>query len=207
MPVASVRQSRRGEPIWSLAEQFPLQGEWTEDDYLDLDTSRLIEFDSGTIEVLPMPTMSHQLIILFLHGLFAQFFDAQSLGLTLVAIMKVKLWPGKYREPDILFMAKNHADRMHEDYWDGSDLVVEVVSHGKDSRLRDLRQKRRDYAKGRIPEYWIVDPEKQRIIVLKLRLGKYIEHGVFRLGEEAESAKWPDFRVSVDDVFAASKRR
>jgi hypothetical protein len=35
---------------------FPVQGSWTEEDYLQLDAARLIEFSEGSIEVLPRAT-------------------------------------------------------------------------------------------------------------------------------------------------------
>ena len=46
---------------------FPEQGLWTERQYLALKTNRLVEFDNGTIEFLPAPTKTHQLIVLFFY--------------------------------------------------------------------------------------------------------------------------------------------
>ena len=50
--------------VLSLA---PLQGRWTAEQYLLLtdQTSRLIEFTDGYVEVLPMPTDTHQVILRF----------------------------------------------------------------------------------------------------------------------------------------------
>ena len=49
---------------------LPLQGLWTEEQYLRLtdQTNRLIEFTEGYVELLPMPTRKHQAIsrVLFL---------------------------------------------------------------------------------------------------------------------------------------------
>ena len=52
-------------------------------------------------------------------------------------------------------MLAEHADRMAEEYWRGADLVMEVVSGGEDDRRRDLETKVAEYARARIPEYWI----------------------------------------------------
>lgn len=131
---------------------------------------------------------------------------ANDLGEIIFAPIKVRLWPGKYREPDIVFVNKAHADRIHEEYWAGADLVVEIVSPDASGRKRDLREKRRDYARGRIPEYWIVDPQEHRITVLRLRSGKYVEHGRFVAGTKATSARWLGFAVDVDDLFRAARR-
>ena len=43
------------------------------------------------------------------------------------------------REPDVLFMLKEHADRIGDDCWEGADLVMEVVSGGAEDRRRDLK--------------------------------------------------------------------
>jgi hypothetical protein len=56
-----------GEPVWEIARLFPVQGEWTAEEYLALDTNHFVEFSDGYIEFLPMPTVAHQLILLFLH--------------------------------------------------------------------------------------------------------------------------------------------
>ncbi|WNZ26180.1 Uma2 family endonuclease [Leptolyngbya sp. NK1-12] len=47
-------------------------------------------------------------------------------------------------------------------------LVVEVVSPGQSNRERDYNRKRAQYAKRNIPEYWLIDPERQVVIVLEL---------------------------------------
>ena len=60
---------RRGDPAWDIALLFPTQGEWSEDEYLALDTNHLVEFSDGFIEVLPMPNILHQLLVKYLHGL------------------------------------------------------------------------------------------------------------------------------------------
>ncbi len=41
------------EPAWEVAHLFPAQGHWSEEEYLALNTNRLVEFDQGVIEVLP----------------------------------------------------------------------------------------------------------------------------------------------------------
>jgi len=123
------------------------------------------------------------------------------LGTGLFAGMPVRLREGKLREPDVLFMLAEHADRMGNDYWDGADLVMEVVSEG--NRRHDLVTKRDEYARAGIPEYWIVDPEEETITVFVLRPRRktYVEHGVFRKGERAASKLLPGFEVDVTETF------
>lgn len=54
------------QPAWDVALLFPSQGEWTEREYLRLDTNRLVELIDGNLEVLPLPTIVHQAIVVFL---------------------------------------------------------------------------------------------------------------------------------------------
>ncbi len=190
------------EPTWEIAYLFPAQGAWSEEEYLALSGNRLLEFSHGYLEVLTMPTMSHQDIMLFLYEALKAFVIAQHLGKVLVPSFRVRLWPGKFREPDVMFMRAEHAARMREEFWEGADLVMEVVS--QDDRRRDLEIKRREYARAGIPEYWIVDPLQAKIIVLRLDGKKYAVHGEFPKGTRATSFLLPGFGVDVDAVFAVN---
>jgi Uma2 family endonuclease len=119
---------------------------WSVADYLALETNRLIEFSHGQLEVLPMPRMSHQQIALMLVQMLLRFVESRKLGTVLFAPLRVQLWPGKFREPDIVFMRREHAERMGEAFWDGADLVMEVVS--PDDRRRDQTIQRTPALRG-----------------------------------------------------------
>jgi Uma2 family endonuclease len=191
----------QAEPAWDIAKLFPAQGQWSERDYFALETNRLVEFSHGHVEVLPMPTQTHQLIILFLLRSLLAYAEQSAPATVLPAGMRVRLWEGKYREPDVVFMLAEHAGRRHEQYWEGADLVGEVVSGDARDRERDLVHKRREYAQAGIPEYWIVDPETERITVLHLDRDRYVEHGVFTRGDTATSALLEGFHVSVSELL------
>jgi hypothetical protein len=51
-----------GDYAWGLAAFYPEQGYWSEADYHDLTDGsiRRVEFVSGRLEFLPMPTDAHQ---------------------------------------------------------------------------------------------------------------------------------------------------
>jgi Uma2 family endonuclease len=173
---------------------------WSEQDYLELAGNRLVEFSDGTIEVLPMPTELHQLIMMFLCDALRAFVRATDGGTVLVAPFRIRLREGKYREPDVMLMLKANQHRRANDFWDGADLVMEIVSD--DDPSRDLKTKRFEYAEARIPEYWIVDPRKSEVTVLRLAGDHYEEHGVFAAGAEAGSSLLNGFAINVADVFA-----
>ena len=195
-----------GEPTWDITRLFPLQGYWTEQEYLDLDTNQLVEFSDGFVEFLPMPKLSHQLIAHFLHCLLEAFVSARGLGTVVGAPYKVRLWEKKYREPDVIFVRSEHASWLGEDFSDGADLVMEVVSDAPSDRNRDLVKKREEYARAGIPEYWIIDRELEQITVLVLEGSAYAVHGVFRRGQQATSKLLAGFAVEVTAVLEAAKR-
>jgi Uma2 family endonuclease len=180
----------------------PMQGLWTEEQYLRLtdQTNRFIEFTEGSVEVLPMPTHQHQAISRFLFLAFLAY--VQRLGGTVFyAPLRMRVAPGRFREPDLVLLRDVNDPRNQNAFWLGADLVVETVS--PDNVERDTITKRADYAAAGIPEYWIVHPEEAAITVLTLVHGEYVDHGVFRRGETATSSLLSGFSVSVDAVCDA----
>ena len=153
------------QPVWEIATLYPPQGMWTEVGYLALTNSisRLIEFTDGKVEFLPMPTKSHQVLLMALLDALRVFVQRDNKGMALPAPLRVRIRPDKFREPDIVFMSSANLHRAGDDYFEGADLVMEIVSSDPESRKRDLEEKPRDYAEALIPEYWIVDPQERCI--------------------------------------------
>ena len=180
----------------------PLQGLWTEQQYLRLteQTNHLIEFTDGSIEVLPMPTSRHQTILLLLYERFKTAVQPIG-GKVLVAPLRLRLRPGKFREPDILLLRSAGDPRYQDAFWLGTDLVIEVVS--PDRPERDTEEKVRDYAEAGIPEYWIVNPLDETVTVLTLEEQAYALHGIFHRGQRAISKLLDGFGIEVDDIFDA----
>lgn len=199
LPVSPGLVSQPGEPPWNVALLFPLQGSWTERDYLELGTNHLVEFSNGSIEVLPMPTKAHQRIVRALFVSLQQFVAACAVGEVFFAPLPVRLWPGKFREPDLVYVRPERGEYCGQP--EGADLAVEVISPGDENRRRDLETKRWEYAQAGIPEYWIVDPEKRQITVLVLDGPTYREHGVFVLSDVVTSVVLPGLALPVAEVL------
>jgi len=193
-------------PTWEVAFLFPPQGSWTEQDFLNLDAVHeaypLVELSRGRLEVLPMPTETHQLIMLFLVRLLEAFTAIHAPGIVLCAGMRIRLKNGRFRAPDVLYMKAENAQRRHEQFWDGADLVMEVVSPDPKDHRRDWKAKAREYARARIPEYWIIDPQERKVRVLVLRGTSYQVHGDFGPGMQATSVVLQGFGVAVDALLA-----
>ena len=199
LPIDSVNA---GEPAWRIALFYPEQGGWTETDYLNLDGGPLVEFDSGFVEVLDLPTKEHQRIVQFLFGLLREFALSHRIGEVFVAPLPVRLSPGKFREPDIVFVDTARGE--YKGLPDGADLVVEVVSASSDGRHRDTQTKVSEYAAAGISEYWIIDPEQKTVTVHHLVNGAY-SSVMFRSGDAATSLRLPEFTVDVADVLNSAR--
>jgi Uma2 family endonuclease len=195
------------EPAWEIARLFPPQGQWSEGSYLSFTESlnQLVELVDGRVEVLEMPTKSHQKIVHYLLNLFLTFLGTNRLGDAVGAPYRIRLRGETYREPDIAVYRAEHLARFGERFGDGADLVVEVVSDDAASRTRDYEDKRRDYAQAQIPEYWLVDPAEKRITILVLEGGQYDVFAEGVPGDHVESRILNGFRVEVSGVLQAGQ--
>jgi Uma2 family endonuclease len=186
------------EPSWEIAKLFPCQGFWSESEYLSLDTNRLVELSDGNIKVLDMATTDHQDIVGFLYRALFAFVENRRLGKVNFAPLPIRLWEGTMREPDVLFMKEENRSRVSKQFWQGADLVMEVVSS---DRGHDLETKRSEYLRGAVPEYWIIDPALTEITVLRLNVDLYVPAGIYHAGDQAISVLLPGFGVDVTAVF------
>ena len=185
-----------------LCDLLPSQGSWSDDAYLWLTDhgNRPVELTDGQLQELPMPTDTHQSVLLCLYNLLHAWLGPRG-GVVMVPALRMRIREGKFREPDLLVLRDRSDPRRQDRYWLGADLVVEVVS--PDDPDRDLVEKRADYAEGGIPEYWIADPRDETITVLALAGEAYVEHGVFGRGEAAASPLLEGFTADVSAVFDA----
>jgi Uma2 family endonuclease len=116
------------------------------------------EWVNGEVIVQMPPKPRHQQVVAFLLQLLGLFIELFQLGRLLPAPLEMRATPdGPAREPDLLFVAREHLDRLTEARLSGpADLVVEVVSD--DSVSRDRADKFYEYQAAGVREYWIIDP-------------------------------------------------
>ena len=188
----------------TVVDLLPADGEWTEAAYYFFsERGGIVELSNGRLEIGPMPNEIHQLILMRLSTALYLFVLQHNLGQVRVAPLPVRLWPGKVREPDIIFMAAEHADRIGK-YWGLPDLVVEIIS--EDDPKRDRVVKVEEYASAGIPEYWLVDPEAKTVDVLRLSEDVYQTAAHLAEKDALTSATFPGFQFALADLFAPAQQ-
>jgi Uma2 family endonuclease len=83
-------------------------------------------------------------------------------------------------------------------------LVVEVVSKGDEASenyIRDYRDKRDQYADRGIPEYWLIDPQREWVMVGTLISGAY-QFATFRGDQPIVSPTFPELKLTAAQVLA-----
>jgi Uma2 family endonuclease len=80
-------------------------------------------------------------------------------------------------------------------------LVIEVTS--PDTAARDLREKRLAYEQAGVPEYWLISPSDQTVLVFTLdKENRYGAPAVFIYGEQAPVGVLPGLSIDLSRVFA-----
>lgn len=189
---------RKGHAVHSASSKR--KNTCTEKQYLAIETNELVEFNNGVLEFLPMPDFVHQSVARLLANRFESFSETNAPGFTVCAPFRLKVPGNKYREPDVIFLFNENADKFANDLWTGADIAVEIVSKGGEER--DWIHKRADYASAGIAEYWIVEPKTKTVTVLKLQDHEYVEHGKFVSGQRATSLVLNGFNIQIDSLFA-----
>lgn len=164
----------------SKAREIASSGTWagrriSYDDFLREapDGSSLEWVDGKVIELSPVSD-SHQDLEDWLAALFRHWVEAKRCGIVRSGRFQMKTAAHLAgREPDVLFLASEHLDRLRENHIAGpADLAVEIVS--PDTRSRDTVDKLREYEEGGVREYWLIDPKARRFEIRVLESdGRY----------------------------------
>lgn len=122
-----------------------------------LDEDRRAEWVDGEILEMSPSNLGRQDILMFLTLWIGNFGDRFRLGWVYLppTLLHLPSRPSG-REPDSIFVANAHLDRLRRTYIEGpADPMVEIVS--PDSVVRDGCDKLAEYEQAGIPEYWIID--------------------------------------------------
>jgi Uma2 family endonuclease len=186
----------------SSAESTPLRMSY--DEWLAWDhEGGLTEWVNGDVIVMPSPSEIHQRVAGFLYGFMRNFVELFRLGVVYSAPFDMRIHSdGPVREPDVLFLASAHRDRLTTRGLSGpADIVIEVISD--ESAARDRADKFYEYQEGGVREYWIVDPRegKQRVDLYVIdERGRY--QPVLPVDGAYHSTVLPNFRVKEEWLWA-----
>ena len=165
------------------------------------------ELLDGEHVVTPSPRTKHQAVSVNLTLLLATWARAADAGRVFAAPFDVVLSNTTVVEPDLLFVAREHLDRLTDDNVRGApDLAVEILSEG--SRRRDEIVKRDLYDRHGVSEYWVVDPELETVKIYRHQDsgGTHRYHRVAELaaesGDTLTSSLLPGLSIPVAQLFA-----
>jgi Uma2 family endonuclease len=167
-----------------------------------VDESVKAEFINGEV-ILHSPVKARHLNVTDLLSRIMSFHCSfNQLGRVFVEKAMVHLTRNDY-EPDIIFYRKEISDTFADDLmlFPAPDLVVEILS--KRTAKRDRGIKFEDYASHQIPEYWIIDPEKEFVELYFLSVDKtaYILSGKYQGEAIIKSRAMPGFMIPSEAIF------
>ncbi|MDX2214261.1 MAG: Uma2 family endonuclease [Oculatellaceae cyanobacterium bins.114] len=180
------------------------------EEYLAYDdgTDTRYEFDDGTLIEMPPSIRLHRKIAQFLEECFRQ--EIKRLqrqwdtGRTDVGVKTQKL-NGKTmcRYPDLVVFDATHLDSAEVDVIDfAPEMAIEIVSTGAKNRKRDYEEKRYEYRVRGIREYWIIDPEHQKITVLRLdQEADFYEQDEYRGEQIIQCNTFPSLQLTANEVL------
>jgi Uma2 family endonuclease len=139
---------------------------WTRAELLRLpDDGNRYEVLDGELFVTPLPEGPHQACSVRLASALLAYCDAHQIGVVLGPSAVV--WGDNELQPDIAVLPCT-SDLLHGREWREYPrplLVVEIASPS--TRRRDATRKRRAYLDLGIPTYWIVEPQRGQVAVIR----------------------------------------
>jgi Uma2 family endonuclease len=163
----------------------------------------MYELYRGKLIEMPTPTGLHTRICHFLTAQFQRYLVSHNLPLVATSVTGVRTEDRTSRIPDVVVCSAELWERVCNrkgagvlDFEEQPRLVVEVTS---DKWREDYILKRAEYALVNIPEYWIIDPNKSKVIIcFNPNNENGYESREFLPGQEIESPLFTDFILPVN---------
>ncbi len=130
----------------------------THEEYMKFcDEDTKADLIDGVLIVQSPASIAHERLFQFLSRVIGIYVARKGLGEVLGSHAAVRLASGHTYEPDLLFVARERAHIIGEDYIDGApDLVVEILSAS--TYHYDTGPKRVGYEQAGVRELWLIDP-------------------------------------------------
>ncbi len=166
------------------------------------DDDNRYELFGGELFVSRAPSLSHQRVLGNLHAILRVYLDQNPIG-------EVLLTPGVIFDqfnsaiPDAVFSSHQHINEIvsGERIVKAPELVIEIVSPGKENARRDREVKRQVYGKHGVKEYWVADPLNRSLEVYRLKRHNLALAETLLDEDNLTSAVLPGFKCQVRQIF------
>ena len=153
------------------------QGQYTVEDYYKIPEERRVELIDGWIYDMAAPTSIHQIIAGYLHSQLLNYvIGKKGTCMPMISPLDVQLNCDNKTmvQPDVVVVC-DRDKIIKRCVYGAPDLVVEIISPW--SKRRDMTLKAVKYAETGVKEYWLIDPDKQKIIVYDYMKDDYSIYG------------------------------
>ena len=144
---------------------YPKAGEYTLEDYYALPDDVRAELIDGRFYIMEAPTYIHQMVLGELHLQFQQCIRTHNMPcLCFLSPCDVQLDKDEKTmlQPDLIIVCNRELIQKRVCYG-APDLVVEILSPS--TRKKDMAVKFTKYCGAGVREYWIIDPDNEKVIV------------------------------------------
>ena len=163
------------EPAFSY--QVKKQGEYTLEDYYQIPDDQRVELIDGVIYDMAAPTSIHQIIAgHFYAQLLSYVMSKKGKCMPMISPLDVQLDCDNKTmvQPDVVVVC-DRDKIIKRCVYGAPDLVVEVLSPY--TKKKDMTLKMHKYANAGVKEYWLIDPDKKKIIVYNFIKDDYSIYG------------------------------
>ena len=181
---------------------------------------RRTEMIDGKIYLMASPSDEHVNIQENLYNIFNDYFRKGNKKCIVKFTKDLYINRKNWLTPDLLIYCRNNNEKKNKNV---PLIVVEILSES--TWKRDVTVKMKKYAEMGIEEYWIIDPDTQRLTIYKLEDDKYEQSELYYLPventemseEEKECvaqlypkediiteftpAYFPELTISLEDIF------
>jgi len=173
---------------------------FTYQDYLHLpDDGKRYQVIDGELHRVPAPIPKHQMISMNLERILYDYARKED-GRVFHAPCDVVFTDIDVVQPDVFYVCHDRLEIIKEKNVQGApDLIVGILSPY--SEKIDKITKTKLYARFGVKEYWIVDPDKKKVTVLKLKGESYKTQDVSGVRDSFKSTLLKGLEIEVSEIF------
>jgi len=190
--------------ITNINQLDPLYGVYSYADYLLWKFKERVELFKGKLFKMSTPSAVHQEISMKLAGELYQFLKGKDCKV-FHAPFDVRLLKEAQEDKDIYTVVQPDIcvvcdpEKIDKRGCEGvPDLVIEILSPGNSKK--EMKFKYALYEEAKVPEYWIIDPDHQNILVYILKGDKY-QNPINVIDDYIPSEKFSTLKLHTNDIF------